>query len=144
MATKRYPATRAGARRTSAYAVGAATTTNDSARAALAAARAAIAHRSSRSHVAYLGIPLAITASLLSAPMFVPVLIILGWWFAPHEWGWEWLVVAGRGLLGMEWALLGINMLADYPEQRLDGAIVWVYAALVLGALAYMGRAGRS
>lgn len=113
--------------------------TTAAARTLLVWGRAAVGHRTPRPHLAYLGIPLAIVASALAEPILVPALIVCGWWWAPHESGWEWIVVNGRGLMGTEWALVGINLLADFPDHRLTDGTVWVSFALVIGWLAYIG-----
>ena len=110
-----------------------------SARSFLARARAAASRRASRPHLAYLGIPLAMVATLLTVPIFSPALIVCGWWWAPRDWGWEWLVVAGRGLLGLEWALVGLNLLADFPNSRVINGLAWTTAALVIGGIAHIG-----
>jgi hypothetical protein len=82
---------------------------------------AASGRRKAQPYLANLGIPLALIASFLAMPGLVPALIACGWWWAPREQRWEWLVVAGRGLVGTEWALLGVNLLAAYPDYRLVG-----------------------
>jgi hypothetical protein len=94
--------------------------------------------------LAYLGIPLGIVASFLAAPIWAPAFIAYGWWWAPRDWGWEWLVVAGRGFIGTEWAIVGVSLLAEYPNDRLAGGVVWVTFAFVIGALAYWGGGART
>jgi hypothetical protein len=101
---------------------------------------AATGRRKAQPYLANLGIPLALVASFLAMPGLVPALIACGWWWAPREQRWEWLVVAGRRLVGTEWALLGVNLLAAYPDYRLVGGYIGVYAALGVAWLAYLSR----
>lgn len=143
MATKPYPAGRAAVPGQPALPGQSGAWTARWATHGFAAVRDTAAHRTSRPYLAYLGVPLAMIASFLAAPILVPPLIACGWWYTPRDSGWEWLVVAGRGLIGTEWALIGVNILAEYPDHRVQGGVVWSYAALVIGSLAYMGRAGR-
>jgi hypothetical protein len=41
--------------------------------------------------------------------------------------------------MGTEWSLVGINLMADFPDNRITGGIVWVSIALAIGGLSYMG-----
>ena len=118
--------------------------TTAAARRLLVWGRAAVGRRTPRPHLAYLGVPLAIIASMLADPILAPALIVCGWWWAPRDWGWEWLVVAGRGLMGIEWALIGVNLLAAYPGARLASGIVWANLAVFIGWLGYWSKIART
>jgi hypothetical protein len=100
----------------------------------------AAAGRRTRARLGMLGVPLAVTAAILSAQWWsIPLLVAAAWWWAPRSWGWEWLVAIGRGLLGVEWAYLGAGSLAAFPSDRLIVGAVWAGLPAVLAA--YSARA---
>lgn len=99
--------------------------------------RGYVRSRDERKHLAMLGIPLAVVAALLSEqPWMVLPLTACAWWWAPRDWGWEWLVAIGRGVIATEWAALGSSALATWPRQRALVATVWIapVAMLLLAA----------
>lgn len=108
--------------------------------AAITAIGHGIAGRRARPHLAMLGIPLAIIAGCLTQPLVVFPLIVCAWWWAPRTLAIEWTVVCGRGLIGMEWALIGINALVAFPNQTLLVGTCWACSAFALGAMAYLFR----
>jgi hypothetical protein len=86
----------------------------------------AAAGRRTRARLGMLGVPLAITAAILSAQWWaIPLLVVAAWWWAPRAWGWEWLVAIGRGLIGVEWAYLGAGAFAAFPADRLVVGAIW-------------------
>lgn len=92
--------------------------------------------RTARPRLGMLGIPLAITASLLTQSWWcLPGLTLCGWWWAPRSRGWEWIVAVGRGLIGAEWALVGSSALARSPDDVLLVGAFWTLGADVLGVL---------
>lgn len=102
------------------------------------------AARTARPRLGMLGIPLAITASLLTQSWWcLPGLIICAWWWAPRRRGWEWIVAVGRGLIGAEWALVGSSALARSPNDVWLVGALWAASAGVLGVLGF-GATGHS
>jgi hypothetical protein len=97
--------------------------------------------RKTRSRLAQLGVPLAIIASAVSACWWALIpLAACAWYWAPRDWGWEWVVVLGRGLIGAEWALVGSYALAAFPDQRAAVAGGWVLAAVLLALFSKLAR----
>jgi hypothetical protein len=93
--------------------------------------------RAVRARLALVGVPLVMVAALLKNQWWALVpLASAAWWLAPSEWGWEWLMAVGRGLLAAEWAGVGAGALAAFPDNRLDAGVVWIAlpAALALYA----------
>jgi hypothetical protein len=89
--------------------------------------------RKTRPRLVQLGIPLAITAAAVATLWWALFsLVACAWLCAPRDWGWEWVVVVGRGLIGAEWALVGSYALAAFPAQRAAVAGGWVLAAALL------------
>jgi hypothetical protein len=99
-------------------------------------ATAPLARRQSRPLVALVGIPLAMIAALLAQPLCTVPLVVCAWWWAPHDWGWEWLVGVGRGLIGFEWAYMGASALAVFADNRLVVGAVWIAAPAMVSAYA--------
>jgi hypothetical protein len=94
------------------------------------------AARTARQRLGMLGIPLAITASLLTQSWWcLPGLTLCAWWWAPRNRGWEWIVAMGRGLIGAEWALVGSSALARSPDNVWLVGAFWTLGASVLGVL---------
>lgn len=94
------------------------------------------AARAARPQLGMLGVPLAITASLLTQSWWcLPGLTLCAWWWAPRSRGWEWIVAVGRGLIGAEWALLGSSALARSPADVLLVGVFWTLGAGLLGVL---------
>ena len=115
-------------------------------RRASAATHVRVAHvviaRRERPRLAMVGIPLAVVAALLSDVWWaLPVLVCGAWWWAPRDWGWEWLVAVGRGLIGLEWAYMGVGALAAFPADRLVVGFVW--AGLPVALTVYSAGAWR-
>lgn len=90
-----------------------------------------LARRQVRELRAMVTVPLAIAASVMSGLwVLVPALIVCAWWWAPSARGWEWLEAVGRGVLTIEWGLIGAGALAAFPTARL--AVLWLWIALPL------------
>lgn len=98
------------------------------------------AHRNARPHLAMLGLPVGIIAASLTQPLCVVPLLVCAWWWTPRRWGWEWTTVAGRGLIGTEWALIGVNALAAFSNQTLFVGACWLLAAVALGLASHVVR----
>jgi hypothetical protein len=93
-----------------------------------------VASRRTRARLGMLGVPLAITAALMSGRwLCVLPLTACAWWWSPHNWGWEWLDAVGRGVIATEWAYMGAGALAFFPDERLMVGVIW---AGLLAALA--------
>jgi hypothetical protein len=100
---------------------------------------ATVGGRGPRPRLAMVGVPLAMSAALIAEqPWAMLPLALCAWWWAPHAWGWEWLVALGRGVVGAEWAVAGATALAAFPDARLVVAAAWagmpaafaIYAAM--------------
>lgn len=79
-----------------------------------------------------IGIPLAIIAAFFSAPLLLIPLIVCAWAQARPDSRWHCLVVIGRGVIGVEWALVGVNLLGAFPQYRIACAILWLQLACLL------------
>jgi hypothetical protein len=92
------------------------------------------ASRRTRARLSMLGVPLAIVAALMSGLWWATFpLAACAWWWAPRDWGWEWLDAIGLGAIGTEWAYMGASALEAFPDDRLAVGTVW---ATLPGALA--------
>jgi hypothetical protein len=92
------------------------------------------ASRRTRARLGMLGIPLAITASLIAGLWWTVLpLTLCAWWWAPRYTGWEWLGAVGRGLFGVEWALIGSSGIVNFPHHLLIVGALWSLGAGLLG-----------
>lgn len=90
--------------------------------------------RTTHARLAMLGAPLAITAVLLTQRWWcLPLLVLLAWWWAPRDSGWEWLIAVGRGLVTVEWVLVGTSAVARYRAHVLVVGALWTLGAAALG-----------
>ncbi len=97
--------------------------------------------RRSRLRLANVAVPLAITAAIVSSQWWAVVpLSVCAWWWAPREWGWEWAVAVGRGIIAAEWALIGAYALGAFPDKRAIVGVGWVLAAALLAVSAKLAR----
>jgi hypothetical protein len=100
-----------------------------------------IAARRSRLRLANVAVPLAVTAAIVSSQWWAVVpLSACAWWWAPREWGWEWAVAVGRGIITAEWALIGAYALGAFPDKRGVVGAAWVLTAVLLAASAKLAR----
>lgn len=87
---------------------------------------ASIASRRTRARLGMVGVPLAIAVALMSAQWWAILpLTACAWWWAPHDWGWEWLGAVGRGVITTEWGYMGAGGLAFLPGDRLLVGAIW-------------------
>ena len=95
------------------------------------------ASRSALPLLGTLGVALGIPAALLTDRwwMLAPM-AGFAWWFAPRDWGWEWLTAVLVGVVGTEWAAVGAFSLAAWPSQRLLISALWAGAAATLAVVA--------
>jgi hypothetical protein len=92
------------------------------------------ASRRTRARLGMLGVPLAITASLIAGSWWTVLpLTLCAWWWAPRYTGWEWLGAVGRGLVGAEWALIGSGVIVNFPHHLLIVGALWSLGAGLLG-----------
>lgn len=97
--------------------------------------------RKTRSRLANVAIPLGIAASIMSTQWWALMALSgCAWWWAPREWGWEWAVAVGRGLITAEWALIGAYALAAFPDKHAVVGAAWVLAAVLLAASAKLAQ----
>lgn len=91
------------------------------------------ASRRTRARLGMLGVPLAITASLITGLWWTVVpLALCAWWWAPRYTGWEWVGAVGRGLVGAAWALLGSGAFVSFPNNALAVGAFWLLGAGLL------------
>lgn len=77
-------------------------------------------------------IPLAVPAALLSEHWWaLAPLWFCAWWWAPRDWGWEWLQSFEASLVGTEWAAIGAFSLGGFPEHRVVMGTVWIAVPMV-------------
>jgi hypothetical protein len=92
------------------------------------------ASRRTRAHLGMLGVPLAITASLMAGVWWTVLpLALCAWWWTPRYTGWEWVGAVGRGLVGAEWAFIGCNAIVTFPHHLLIVGALWSLGAGLLG-----------
>jgi hypothetical protein len=90
--------------------------------------------RQSRARLGLLGVPLAVTASLMAGVWWTALpLTLCAWWWSPRNTGWEWVSAVGRGLVGAEWAFLGSSAIVNFPHDLLIVGILWALGAGFLG-----------
>src|SRR2546423_14911080 len=77
------------------------------------------ARRVPRPYLALLGVPLGITAALLTGDIWMVVPLAAGaWGWAPRDSGWYCAIAVGRGVGATEWAAVGASALAAVPGSR--------------------------
>lgn len=104
---------------------------------------ARISARRTRAHLGMLGVPLAIAVALMSGYWWaIFPLTACAWWWAPRDWGWEWLDAVGRGVIATEWAYMGAGALAFFPDDRLAVAVAWVALPAALAVYAARRKGG--
>jgi hypothetical protein len=97
--------------------------------------------RKTRPRLAQLGVPLAIVAAAVLACWWALIpLAACAWYWAPRDWGWEWVAAVGRGLIGAEWAVVGSYALVAFPHERAVVAISWVFAAALIALCSKLVR----
>jgi hypothetical protein len=107
----------------------------------IATLSALLAARQARPMLTTLGIPLAIIASTLAQPWFLPCLAACAWWWSPRRSGWGWAGVLARGAIGAVWALAFSESLAALPTCMDLVGLAWIAAAVLIGLA---GRASAS
>jgi hypothetical protein len=90
--------------------------------------------RQTRARLGLLGVPLAITASLMAGVWWAVLpLTLCAWWWSPRYTGWEWIGGVGRGLVGAEWAFIGCNAIVTFPHDMFIVGTLWSLGAGLLG-----------
>ena len=102
------------------------------------------ASRRTRARLGMLGVPLAITASLIAGLWWTALpLTMCAWWWAPRYTGWEWVGAIGRGLVGAAWALGGSSAFVNFPDHVLMVGAFWLLGAgLLVGGSSALSRRG--
>jgi hypothetical protein len=86
-------------------------------------------------------VPLAMTAtSLLVLWWTWPPLLLCAWWWADRGSRWTWVMAAEAGVLGTQWAYLGVYALGSWPTQLLAVGISWASYPLLLALVCWHGR----
>lgn len=80
-------------------------------------------------------VPIAIIGAAVSMRLLLIVpLVALMWWWGSSETPWVWILGVLEAAWGIQWAVLGLTLLATYPRHRLAVAVCWIgYALLVAG-----------
>jgi hypothetical protein len=90
--------------------------------------------RQARPRLGLLGVPLAITASLMAGLWWSLLpLTLCAWWWTPTYTGWEWIGTVGRGLIGAEWAFIGSNAIVTFPHDMFIVGALWSLGAGLIG-----------
>jgi hypothetical protein len=100
------------------------------------------ASRRTRARLGMLGVPLAITASLIAGLwwLVLPLAVCASWW-SPRYTGLEWLRALGRGVVGAVWALTGSRAFASFPDHVLTVGAFWLLGAgLLVGGSSVLAR----
>jgi len=101
----------------------------------------ALMGRRSRPWTAMVAVPLEMVATMLVLAWWTwPILGICAWWFADRSWRWTWLVAMEAGLVGTQWAYIGVYSLADFPNHRTAVAAVWIGYAAALAFVSWLNR----
>jgi hypothetical protein len=91
--------------------------------------------------VALLGVPLAITASIVGGEWWmIAPLAWCAWWALGENTGWSWLTAVLRGLIGAAWASAGVSALVAFPRATIGVGVLWAGSA---GLLAIFSREPR-
>jgi hypothetical protein len=103
--------------------------------------RSLLAKRQDRLWLSMVAVPLAITAAALLSQfwLLVPLAVLCCWW-GSVEWCWAWLVGVMEACWGVQWSLIGIYGLQDFPRHRLLVGVLWFAYA---GAVAAVGALNR-
>jgi hypothetical protein len=90
--------------------------------------------RQPRARLGLLGVPLAITASLMAGVWWTALpLALCAWWWSPRNAGWEWVGAVGRGLVGAEWAFIGSSAIVSFPHDLPIVGALWSFGAGLIG-----------
>jgi len=99
------------------------------------------ASRKPRPHLANIAVPLGMTASVVGQQWWTLIpLGLFAWWWAPRDWGWEWAVAIGRGIISAEWAVTGAYALQAFPDARSAVETSWLLSVVLLAAYAKVLR----
>jgi hypothetical protein len=100
------------------------------------------ASRHTRARLGMLGVPLAITASLIAGLWWTVLpLALCAWWWSPRYIGWEWVGAVGRGFVGAAWARLGSSAFVSFPDNAPEVGAFWLLGVgLLVGGSGALGR----
>lgn len=91
--------------------------------------------RRDRPWFALVFVPIAIIGAAVSMRLLliVPLVALMFWW-GSSETPWVWILGVLEAAWGIQWAVLGLTLLATYPRHRAAAAVCWIgYALLVAG-----------
>jgi hypothetical protein len=104
-------------------------------------AESAASRRQDRLWLAFVAVPLALLAAVLSLQFWlIPPLIFLSWWWASREWAWGWTAALIEACWGCQWAVIGVILLDGFPSHRLLEGGIWITYALVVAGLSFVNR----
>jgi hypothetical protein len=97
--------------------------------------------RTARPWTAMITVPLAMTAtSLLVLWWTWPPLLLCAWWWSARSSRWTWVMAVEAGVLGTQWAYLGVYALGSWPTDLLLVGIAWTAYPLLLALVCWRVR----
>lgn len=107
-------------------------------------ARRSIALRIPLRWVGMVGVPLAVTAAILTASWWALVpLVGCTWLCTPGVWARESLIALETGVVGAIWAALGAYGLTAWPSHRPMVGVLWAASAGTMAVVAVLRRRAR-
>jgi hypothetical protein len=107
-----------------------------------------VALRKERPWLAFVAVPLALTAALdtaggLDGPIQLAALCgplsVAAWWWSPRDgFLWTWLLPIEAGAVTVCWSMTGASALAFWPADRPVVGLFWAGAAAVLGVVSFL------
>ena len=76
----------------------------------------------------------------LHLPLLIPLAGLCWWWGSTPSDPWAWLLGILEAAWGVQWALLGLFGLVDYPEHRALVAVLWIGYAVLIAAIGAVNR----
>ena len=110
---------------------------------AVAVVREILEDRTARPWIAGMAGPLAMVLAALTEPVLLVPVVAAIWWFTPGGRFWVWVSYCGRGLISIEWALVGISAMQTWPGQQVPIAWTWMGSAVILWQAASIQRSVR-
>jgi hypothetical protein len=90
---------------------------------------------------AMITVPLAMTAAMLLVLWWTwPPLLLCAWWWADHTTRWTWVVAVEAGLLGTQWAYLGVYAVSSWPRELILIGACWTAYPLLLALVCWQSR----
>jgi len=96
--------------------------------------------RKSRLWLAWVAVPLAMNAAGLTDLwwLWLPLLGLAGLW--SPSWRWNWVLTLQLGIVGTEWAYVGVSALVAWRTQRALVGTIWAASALAIAMASIANR----